>query len=307
MRVPLPAAMMTMSRAMQRSLSRCAIIGGLLLILVLLGGCSTLRFAYTQGPHLAYWWLDRYVDFDQAQGERAHEEIERWFRWHRSTQLPDYAMLVERARSEITQPATPEQMCRWMGELTARLDRMVVQALPPLAEMVLSMSPAQIDHLARKYERNDEEYRRDFLQRDPEERLQAQMRRASDRAELLYGHLNDAQRERIRELTLQSPFDPEGWLVERRVRQQDTLQALRRLTASHAGPDEARAALQLLYENAMRSPRPAYRDYQQRLLQFNCGFAAQVHNLATPEQRVRAARRLQRWEADLRVLAGQGR
>lgn len=286
---------------------RHAIIGGLLLVLALLGGCSALRIGYNQAPSLAYWWLDRYVDFDEAQGARAHEGIAGWFQWHRGTQLPDYVTLLQRAEAEITAPATPAQMCRWMGEITTRFDRLVDQALPPLAEMVLSMRPEQIEHLARKYERNNEEYRSDFLQRDPDERLQVQMRRVSERAELLYGRLTDAQRERIQQLTAQSPFDPQGWLAERQLRQQATLQTLRRLTTERATPEQARAALAQLYAQAMHSPRPAYHDYQERLLQYNCDFAAQVHNLSTPEQRVHAVKRLKSWASDLRALAAQAR
>ncbi|HJV62021.1 MAG TPA: DUF6279 family lipoprotein [Albitalea sp.] len=286
---------------------RTAIIGGLLAALALLAGCSALRLGYNQGPDLAYWWLDRYVDFDEQQEPRAREAIAAWFAWHRRTQLPDYAALLEKAQGEILDPATPAQMCRWMDELTLRLDRAFEQALPPLAETVRTMSPQQLAHLEEKYAKNNKEYRHDFLQPDAQERRRAQVKRVSDRAELLYGRLNDAQRERIAQLTADSPFDPEGWYVERQRRQQDTLQTLRRLLAEHSGPAETQAALRRLYEQMLRSPRPEYRDYQQRLLQFNCAFAADVHDLATPLQRLHARKRLRGWEDDVRALAAQGR
>ena len=60
----------------------------------------------------------------------------------------------------------------------------------------------------------------------------------------------------------------------------------------------------LLLERSRRSPRDAYRAYQQRLTQHNCAMAAQIHNLATPTQRRHAAQKLKRWEDDLRVLSG---
>ena len=40
-----------------------------------------------------YWWLERYIDFDETQEPRAREAVAEWFRWHRSTQLPEYAGL----------------------------------------------------------------------------------------------------------------------------------------------------------------------------------------------------------------------
>ena len=67
MRVPLPAAMMTMSNAMKVPVSnrwKAWII--VMLLPLLLGGCSALRLSYGQGPLLAYWWLDGLVDLQDT-------------------------------------------------------------------------------------------------------------------------------------------------------------------------------------------------------------------------------------------------
>ena len=67
--------------------------------------------------------------------------------------------------------------------------------------------------------------------------------------------------------------------------------------------EDAQALLRQVYEHVWRSPREPYRAYQQRLGQYNCAFAAQVHNDMTPEQRRRAIAKLKGWEDDLRALA----
>lgn len=36
-------------------------------LLVSLSGCSMVRLSYDQGPRLAWWWLDGYVDFSREQ------------------------------------------------------------------------------------------------------------------------------------------------------------------------------------------------------------------------------------------------
>jgi hypothetical protein len=277
------------------------------LLLALLAGCSAVRFAYNQAPDLAFWWLDRYVDFDDAQEVRARAAIADWFRWHRGTQLSDYAALLAKARAEVGEPVTPAQMCRWADDISVRMDTAVEHALPPLADAVRALSPQQLDHLARKYEKNLKEYRKDFLQPDMEDRREAQFKRVLDRAEMLYGRLSDTQRERMAQWSAASPFDPEMWFTERQHRQQDALAALRRLSAEHAGQDEAQRVLKRLYDEMMHSPREAHRVYQERLWQYNCGFAAQVHNMTTPEQRAHAAKRLKGWEDDMRSLAAQTR
>jgi hypothetical protein len=53
------------------------------------------------------------------------------------------------------------------------------------------------------------------------------------------------------------------------------------------------------------SPRPAYRDYLQRLTDYNCALVAGLHNSTTPEQRRHGLERLKGWEEDLRALAAQ--
>ncbi|CAG1018822.1 hypothetical protein BURC_03642 [Burkholderiaceae bacterium] len=288
---------------MQRSFSRNAIIGAVVLALALVAGCSTLRLGYNQGPELAYWWLDRYFDFDDAQEPRVREAIGAWFRWHRSEQLPEYASLLARAQVEISGPATPAQMCRWTDEVNARLDRAFERALPPLAETVRGLAPQQLEHMERKYAKNVRKYKEDFLQPDVQERRRAQLKRLVERAEMLYGRVSEAQRERIAQLSDESPFDAEAWLLERRRRQQATVDALRQLNAEGAGRQQTQAVLQRLYAETFRAPVEAYAAYQQRLKQFNCAFAAQVHNLATPEQRAHAAQRLKGWEEDVRALS----
>jgi hypothetical protein len=285
-------------------LFRSAIIG---VVIAALAGCSTWRLGYGQGAELTYWWLERYVDFDEAQEPRAREAIAEWFRWHRSTQLPEYATLLAKLQAEALEPVTPAQICRWTEVIQQRLDRAFDQALPPLADLTRALTPQQLAHLERKYARNLKEMRRDFLQGDPETRREAQVKRVADRAETLYGRLNDAQRERIVQLTAQSPMDAQGWLAERERRQQESLKTLRRLSAEGAGPEQAQAELKRLYGEMFRSPREGYRAYQQRLLRYNCDLAAQVHNLATPEQRQAAAKRLKGWEDDARALAAQAR
>src|SRR5260221_1387158 len=93
MRVPLPAAMITISSAMLFSLRmpslRRWIIAALCGALLLVSGCSALRIGYSTAPDLGYWWLDRYVDFSGGQTPHGRAAIAQWFIWHRRTELPD--------------------------------------------------------------------------------------------------------------------------------------------------------------------------------------------------------------------------
>ena len=283
-------------------------MAGLIVVLcaaVWLGGCSAVRLGYNQAPDIAYWWLDGYVDFNDQQTLRAREALGDWFAWHRRTELPQYAALLSKARTEVAAPATADQACRWFDDLNLRFDAAFERALPGLADVMRRLTPAQIAHLERKYADRNETLAEDYLQSDPAERIEARFERALDRIEMIYGRMSDAQRERIAALALRTPFDPERWLAERQRRQQDTLQTLARLSSEQASVEQATVALRGLVQRSRVSPSDDYRAYQQRLVQFNCAFAAQVHNLTTAEQRAEAAAQLKGWEADVRVLAAK--
>ena len=302
MRVPLPAAMITKSNAMSFSFFRTLIIGALVL---LLAGCSALRLGYGQAPTLAYWWLDRYVDFDAAQSERVRDGLQGWFRWHRANQVASLADLLARAQREALAPATPAQFCAWADELTTRLNQALEPALPMMAEVAVSLQPAQLQHLERRYERNNASFAEEQLQPLPAARLKASVARSVDRAESFYGRLDEPQRAVIARGVAASPFDAAAALAERRARQQDILANLRRWHSETTPPEQVRAGIRVLTANALRSPRDSYRGYQQRLLDYNCKFAADIHNATTPQQRQHAARKLRGWESDLRSIASE--
>ena len=100
-----------------------------------------------------------------------------------------------------------------------------------------------------------------------------------------------------------SPFDAELWLTERRSRQQDALQTLSRLVKEKKPREQAQAALRAYVDRIERSPHEAYRRYSDRLMEFNCAFAATLHNGTSAEQRRTAAQNLAGWIGDLRAIA----
>jgi hypothetical protein len=299
--------MITISSAMLLSLRmqslRRWIIAVLCGALALMSGCSALRIGYGAAPDLAYWWFDRYVDFDGAQTVRVRDALARWFAWQRRTQLPDYAALLSRAQAEVLADTTAARACEWQAEAMHRVDTAVDHAVPAAADILVSITPAQIAHIEHRYAKVDDEFRGDYLQPDPARRAAATMQRTVERAEMLYGTLDDAQRARMAAALTRSPFDPEAWLAERRRRQLDALQVLNTLVREKATREQVQAALRAYIDRIEHSPHEAYRRYSEHLMEFNCAFAAALHNSTSASQRRHAADRLAGWEGDLRALA----
>jgi hypothetical protein len=300
--------MITMFRAMPSSTPKAAIIGLWLAAIVLLGGCSAVRVGYNQAPTLAWWWLDGYMDFDAEQAPKVKDALGQWFAWHRTTQLADYANLLAVAQQEVLQPATPQQVCRWSDELRMRLAAAFAHGVPLAAELLPTLKPEQLAHLERRYGKSNRDFEADFVQQDREQRLKAAVERTVDRAEMLYGRLDERQRQVIAVGVASSPFDPSAWLAERQAVQAETLQTLARLTAggpARADRESNLAGLQALAARVQRATPGPYRSYQQRLTDYNCSFIAQLHNSTTPAQRLAARNKLKGWEEDLRALAAQ--
>lgn len=245
------------------------------------------------------------MDFSAAQTRRVQEQLGDWLRWNRSTQLGDYAALLQRARAEVLVDTTPARACQWFDDVIERAMTGFEQGLPAAAEIALTLNPAQMEHLQHRFDKRNADLRDDFVQPSREQRLKESTRRVVERAESIYGRLDDEQREAIARGVAASPFDPERWIVEQQQRQRDLVDTLRRLQAEPASNEQMQAALRMLAERAQRSPSESYRAYQRRLTQYNCGFAARIHNLTTPAQRQAAAATLGGWEADLRALAAE--
>lgn len=265
-----------------------------------LTGCSALRLGYANGPTLGWIWIDGYLDFSRAQSPEVQKKLEAWFAWHRSTQLPAYAAVLASAQAEITEPTTAAAACRWADRLREQLEPALQRATADFAELVPGLGEPQLGHLERRYAKLNDEMRSDYLQPDAAERLAEAVARTEKRAEQLYGALDEPQLKLIRAGVAASPFNPELWLQERQRRQRDTLQTLRKLQADKADLAQRTAALRGLVERTERSPDAQYRAYQLKLTEYNCAFAAQVHNATTPAQRRKARERLKGWEEDAR-------
>ena len=289
--------------ALPRARARSPIIAALSLALLLaVAGCSMLKLGYSQASTLVFRWLDGYVDFNEAQADRVRAALDEAMAWHRRSQLPDYVELLVRAQAEAAGDATPERMCAWGRELRARIDPVAQYLAPTIAEVALTLTPAQVAHIEKRYARSNDDWRDEHWQRDPKKRQRAAVEREIERAENFYGKLDEAQRALVTRAVAASPFDPELALAERQRRQQEVVALARRLREGGISRDDAVAQVRSYLQRLDHSPREAYRAYAERVAAHNCSFASELHNSTSAGQRRAAALKLKGYEADLREL-----
>jgi len=286
-----------------RRAPRLARIIGLLSLSLALGGCSALKLGYNSLPQVAWWWLQRYVDFEGEQARDVREDLHRLLAWHRSAELPRIAALLQRVEQEAVADTTPERVCGFEPELRERYLALRRQAEPMIAAHAMTLTPAQLQQLDRRHARNARAFERDWLQLTPAEQLDKRLQQMRERAERVYGHLGEPQLAALRRELEQSAFSPVLWHTERLRRQQDTLAVLRGITSQPATAEQARAAVRGLLERLDRSPDPAWRAWQQEQVPEACRLVAALHNATTAEQRAHAVRRLRGWQRDLADLS----
>jgi len=278
-----------------------------LLLALLLSGCSAVRLGYSQAPELAYWWLDSYFDFSEAQTTRVRSDLVALHAWHRNNELPIYLGLLDKLQRLTPGNVTPEQLCELYNEFLPRINAAAEQAEPTLSAVTLLLKPEQLAQLARQLDKRSETWREEWLDGTPGERRARYIKRLVDRAEGLYGRLDAAQRVIVREAVAASRYDADMSYRESQRRHTDTLQTLRLIQSGGLGAERNRLEARGLLDRAVSSPDPIFRSHQSKLIQENCRTYAALHNSTSPGQRSKALETLKGYEADLRALMAQRR
>ncbi|WP_083686396.1 DUF6279 family lipoprotein [Rhodoferax koreense] len=277
---------------------------GLLLAAAVLQSCSAIKLGYNNGPDLAYWWLDGYADFTGEQAIRLKEDLGQLQAWHRRRELPEYAKLLRQAQALMPQDVDAAQVCSEWANVRQRLDVLVVAAAPTAAQLAMTLQPQQITALEKKYARSNADFRKDWLDRSPEQVLDKRYDKALENAQTVYGRLDTEQRELLRQQVARSGLDEQTRYAERLRRQQDTLQTLRQWLARPPEPAQAVQEAREAIERLMRPSVPGQKA-QEAATQQMCEGVAALHNRTTAAQRQHGLKWLAGYERDLKELAAQ--
>ena len=275
----------------------------MIIAVYLLSACSAVKLGYNQAPDLSYWWFNSYFDFNEQQTPKARDELVKLFAWHRTNELPKTADLLAQTGQLIGGEVSEQQACKIYDQGRILIDNISNQSLPALADLAPTITPSQIDHLKRKYAKNADEYSRDYISGTPASTQAKRLKQSIDRSEKLYGKLGDEQISAIKQALATSSFDATYALKERKRRQQELVDILTNLAATHARAQSSQQAIRAYIQRAWESPDATYRAYVQRLTSQACQSFALVHASTTPSQRAHAVKVLKGYEVDLRTLA----
>ena len=271
----------------------------------LLGGCSVARLGYSQLPNLSYWWVDSYVDLNDAQSAPLRADLQALLDWHRRQELPQLTRTLADVQAQALQDTTPAQVCQIADRFKSRLDAVLAQSEPGFARLALSIQPEQLQHLQHQLDKKAQKWRDDWQKGSPAEQQKRRLERQLERSEGFYGNLSDAQVALLRAGVQATPYDTRLAEFEMLRRHQDLFSTLQALAGSGQTPQQAQSVIRALLERTVQSPNALYRAQIEQLVQANCSTFAQLHNSATPEQLQKFVAKLKGYEDDARALMAQ--
>jgi hypothetical protein len=275
----------------------------LLVLLNLLGSCSTVRLAYSNADTLAYWWLDGYVDFRSSQKTKIKQDIAQLLSWHRSTQLPQYVQALTQMQATLVTNAGPAEIETVFRQVEQFSQVVLLKALPELTDFALTLDESQKAYLARKFEKNNEAFRDKYMDMTPEKQAKARFKKFVKQADDWLGSVSSEQEAIIARYLDKHPPNYAQWLEESMTRQRSVLQLLTQIQNDKPSREVAQAMVRRVilaaYEGSEQAERTTQSETARIALQ---QLIATIIRASTQEQKTHAQNKLQDWIDDAKYL-----
>ncbi|QJD99997.1 hypothetical protein HH212_08145 [Massilia forsythiae] len=276
----------------------------LVALMAVVTACSTIRFSYNHGDTLLYWWLNAYIDIDGDQTDLVKKDIDNLFQWHRSTQLRDYAGLMNNMQRQLAGNPTQADLLADYRDIKARTELLAFKALPQLADLALSMKPEQIAQMEKKFASNNNDFRKKFMSGSVDDQQKARFKKSMEQFDLWFGSFSRDQEAQLRKASDARPLDNEIWLQERVLRQKKIVALLRRVQQDKLNKEQTMSAIHgLLREFFDRMDAPDRKAFFDAYVDNTTKFILAAIRIATPEQKAHAQKRMQGWIGDFNALS----
>lgn len=267
---------------------------------LVLCGCGV-RFVYNQLDWLIPWYLNDYVDLENHQEELFEDRLHDYLAWHRTDQLPRYAdflkQVADKAETGLSRQDIEaiEQQTEVFAE--ALMDRM----LSDLIDLLATASDEQIAQLFERLEKDNAEYRREYVEVSADKQRKQRFKEVIKYAERWTGRLSDEQIEQISDWA--SRFELMGPEIEsaRLAWQQE----FKRVLVLR----QDRAAYEQAFSSLISNPRFGRSDALQKKLDHNSELVVQLYlelnKTLSPRQRKHMVNKLRSYAEDFQLLSAQ--
>ena len=276
---------------------KCSLVG----VVLLISGCAV-KFVYNQLDWAIPWYLDDYMSLNGTQEEVFEERLQKYLRWHRTTQLPEYGAFLEQVADDLEAGMTQDGIRR-IQERTRELGSVLIERLvPDMVALFQHASDDQVKELFEKFREDNREYRKEYIEVSGKEQRKRRAKEIEAYVERWTGRLNSEQKELIREGTAQYALMGQEFL-DARLAWQEEFRRILGLRQDQPAFEKALTGL-LLAENFGQTDTFARKfDHNQQLLE---SLYFRLDKTLTKGQRSRAVEKLRSYAKDFHELAREG-
>lgn len=170
-----------------------------LLLALLLAGCSSFGIVYPRMDWVLGWRFDKYAALDAAQKTLRSQEIARFLQWHRSEELPVYARELRRIAAGLDHPVTLQQVEQEGRRAEQLWARVAAQARPGFCRVLRTLDDRQAAQVLERLDEEQREYAEKFVEPPAERRRRDEEKRVAKSVKRWTGSLNERQESAIRE------------------------------------------------------------------------------------------------------------
>lgn len=287
-------------RSARITMTRLLILG----LTSVLFACSAVRIGYNNGETVSYWWLNSYVDFESEQKPWVKQHIDELFVWHRKTQLRDYVQLVSRIQHRDLSTVTKADLLGDYDDGRKRIMLITDRAAPELADLALSLTPAQIANIDEKFTKNNNKFRKEYLSGDTAERQEFRYKKTMKQAEYWFGDFSREQETKLRVLSNVRPLNNELMLADRMQRQKELIAMLQKIHAEKPSRDATATMIRKYVADTINHfGNKQQQAFVDATTDANAALVAEMMHMATPEQKRHFINTLQDWISDFNRLS----
>lgn len=263
-----------------------------------LSACSIGRLAYNNASPVLTYMVDDYFDLSGDQEDWVRERFGRLHAWHRASELPTYERDLRDAIARTERAFTVED-ARWVNTtLRAYYRRLVEQALPDLADLVMQLDDAQARRFEERFNQESAKIERDTARGTRETREARRTAKLIDQIEGYAGRLSEEQRNLVAGRVHFMGDIAQMRLEDRKLRQEQMVGLLR---SKPAKPGMI-AGLKRLLVDPEKWRRPEYTAALRQRDEQMFEMVAAVGATLTPEQRESVRKKLRGYLSDVSSL-----
>jgi hypothetical protein len=273
----------------------------ILLLAIVLAGCGP-RLVYPHLDWLIPWYVSDYISLDSDQKNMLEKRLLKLLDWHCRTQLPAYATTLRalvRDLANSSQPVDTATLQVYSTRLRSLWKELLQQIGPDIAAILATATDAQIDELFDNLEKQNQKFKKEYVDLPPDELIQNREERMVKRTQYWISKLNPEQKQTVSDWSSQLAPIAGDWIQNREIVQAE---AWRLLAQRHDNPG-FRAAMQelILHPENMRSA-----EYQRKIdinTAVTIKLLAQLNQLLTEKQRPYLLDRIESLAADFDTLS----